>query len=97
MKTETFNQTNLWMDRIKTVLFMVGLVAVTSLCFFAYQAYQAREVITFSMQNPDLVLNMKQRIASESAQAKLKIMTQEKTAQDKLIEAVASEVEASKP
>lgn len=97
MKTETYNHTNLWMDRIKTVLFMIALVAITALCFFLYKGYQSREVIAFAMQNPDLVLNMKERIASESAQVKLKIMTQEKTAQDKLIEAVASEVEASKP
>ena len=82
----------IWKDRLVTALFMVVLIIITTVCFFAYQGYKNREAIAFAIQNPELVLNIRDRLASESAQVKAKMMVTAKTANEKLVEAVAEDL-----
>ena len=82
----------IWKDRIKTALLMVGLAVITAIVYTGYQAYEKREVIVFAFTHPQLVENMKKQYASGEAELVKQMTTKQQSADDQLKEALVEQL-----
>lgn len=79
-------------DRFLTIFFFVAMVLIGVGIFIGMQVYEKKDVLFFAYNHPHLVSAFAQKYASGSAELDQEMIKSEKTAQDKLIEAVADEV-----
>ena len=80
-----------------TVIGMIAILLITSVVFFLWQTSKKWNEINFAWRHPNLVLALKENYASESAKLEQKFLVREQSADDKLKEALANELEQSKP
>lgn len=83
-------------DRAVTVLLLLALIFIVASFFFISLVQRNWNELVFTIQHPALVRGLSQNYEKGSKELEAKLMKDEPTAEDKLIEAVADEVKLGK-
>ena len=87
-----FNTNFHFRERITTVLFLLICALTGVAIYFSMEVNKRWDELVFTYNHPQLVLAVSERYASGSAELEKTLLKQEKTAEDKLVEAVAEDL-----